>query len=171
MPIIGKKNVSNIGKNLKAYRLEQGITQKEFADDLDINHQNYSKIERGIYTPSLEKILEICKILYITPNDLLLDNREYDDFKQEIFGKLDEDFLNLMREMKVVEEIRAKALKAKQKGDTRSEELYLTDIVGIYVIGGKGSWEAADALYYNRLDKLIKRASSNTLKALVKRLD
>lgn len=73
--------------------------------------------------------------------------------------------------MKVVEEIRAKVLKAKQKRDTRSEELYLTDIVGIYVIGGKGSWEAADALYYNRLDKLIKRASSNTLKALVKRLD
>lgn len=166
-----KRNVSNIGKNLKAYRLELGATQKEFADELNINHQNYSKMERGIYTPSLEKLLEICNSLRITPNDLLLDNREYDEYKQEIFRELDEDILDLMREMKVVEEIRAKALKAKREGNKKLEEQYLADIIGLYVVGGVGSWEMADALYYNRLDKLIKRTSSKVLKELEKKLN
>ncbi|WP_271006502.1 helix-turn-helix domain-containing protein [Listeria seeligeri] len=95
-----KRNVLNIGKKLKVYRLELGVTQKEFADVLNINHQNYSKMERGIYTPSLEKLLEICNSLRITPNDLLLDNREYDEYKQEISRELYEDILDFMSEVK-----------------------------------------------------------------------
>ncbi|WP_099224588.1 helix-turn-helix domain-containing protein [Listeria costaricensis] len=170
MSLVRKQDAANIGKNLKAYRLDLGITQKKLADKLNMNYQNYSKMERGIYTPSLEKLLEICDTLELTPNDLLLDGHEYEEFKKEIFSEMDENFLDLMREMKVVEELRAKALKAQKEGNKKLEEQYLTDIVGIYMVDGKGSWEAADALYYNRLDKLIRNTSSNVLKALVKKV-
>ncbi|MBF2595423.1 hypothetical protein [Listeria welshimeri] len=71
----------------------------------------------------------------------------------------------------MVEEIRAKALKAKREGNKKLEEQYLADIIGLYVVGGVGSWEMADALYYNRLDKLIKRTSSKVLKELEKKLN
>jgi len=38
---------------------------------LGMNYQNYSKMERGYYKPSLQKFVEVCEKLHITPDNLL----------------------------------------------------------------------------------------------------
>lgn len=64
-------SVKNISLNLKHYRLIHGKKQMEMAEILEMNYQNYSKMERGCYQPSLRKFLEVCNRLCVTPNELL----------------------------------------------------------------------------------------------------
>ncbi|MBC1639997.1 helix-turn-helix transcriptional regulator [Listeria welshimeri] len=155
MSLIRRKQLSNIAKNIKEYRLKEGTTQKEFADLLEMNYQNYSKMERGVYTPSLEKLLEICDILYITPNDLLLEGREFEDYKKEVFEELNSSIVNMSDTMKIVEE----------------ERWALDRIIGIFAWTNEHYWEIADFLYYKRLNKSIREASSNTLEKLVRKME
>lgn len=66
-----KYSVKNIPINLKKYRLENHKKQIEMAVSLEMNYQNYSKMERGCYKPSLQKFVEVCEKLHVAPNDLL----------------------------------------------------------------------------------------------------
>ena len=66
-----KYSVKNIPANLKKYRLEHHKKQVEMAAFLGMNYQNYSKMERGYYKPSLQKFVEVCEKLHITPDNLL----------------------------------------------------------------------------------------------------
>ena len=159
-----KNNLSNIGKNIKEYRLKEGLKQTELAEELGMNYQNYSKMERGVYTPSLEKLMEICKTLGMTPNDLLLEGREFDDFKQEIIEGLDNSVLDIMDTMKIVEEMRARAMIAKENGDEKLERQELEQIIGIYAWRNEHYWEIADFLYYKKIDGFVKKVSSRTCK-------
>lgn len=58
------------GKNLNFYRLQQGLTQKEMASKLNMVREQYSRYERGITELDYAKIILVCQILDITPNDL-----------------------------------------------------------------------------------------------------
>ena len=62
-----KKTFAN---NLKFYRLQVKLTQKELAAKLNVVREQYSKYERGIIELDYNKIVQVCKILDITPNDL-----------------------------------------------------------------------------------------------------
>lgn len=157
------RDLSNISVNIKEYRLRHNLKQKEIAELLEMNHQNYSKLERGLYTPSLEKFLEICDILCLTPNDLLLEGKAYDDYKQEVFETLDVNVLNIIDIMKIVEEERAKAKKAKNERDEKSERFHLDKVIGIFAWTNEHMWEVADYLYYKALNKYIKKASDSLL--------
>ncbi|WP_161785576.1 hypothetical protein [Lysinibacillus fusiformis] len=55
--------------------------------------------------------------MFITPNDLLLDGREFDDYKKEVFEELDSPVIDMVDTMKIVEADRAKA----QNGDEKEE--------------------------------------------------
>ena len=48
-----KYSVKNISVNLKHYRVTHNKRQMEMAEMLEMNYQNYSKMERGCYQPSL----------------------------------------------------------------------------------------------------------------------
>lgn len=161
------KNVSNIAKNIKEYRISHDMKQTEMAELLEMNYQNYSKLERGVYIPSLDKLLDICDILVITPNDLLLAGREADDLRKETFEKLDDSIVDIADTMKVVEDLRAKAVIARENGDEKLERAYLDQIIQIYVWKNEDYWELADYVYYKKLDELIRKASDKTLKAMV----
>lgn len=163
---IRRHQVSNIAKNIKDYRLKEKMNQTAFAQLLDMNYQNYSKMERGVYTPSLDKLLDICSILQITPNDLLQEGREFDDYKKETLERLDASVIDLNNTMRIVEEIRAKALIAKEKGDERAERMELDQIIQIFAWRNEHYWEIADYLYFQRLNKLLKEASDRTMKKL-----
>ena len=91
-----KYSVKNIPANLKKYRLEHHKKQVEMAAFLEMNYQNYSKMERGVYQPSLDKLLEICDILMLTPNDLLQEGRSFDEYKQEYIEKFDNELLQFL---------------------------------------------------------------------------
>lgn len=58
------------GKNLNFYRLQQGLTQKEMASKLNMVREQYGRYERGITELDYAKIISVCQILNITPNDL-----------------------------------------------------------------------------------------------------
>lgn len=161
------KNVSNIAKNLREYRISHNMKQTEMAELLEMNYQNYSKLERGVYIPSLDKLLDICDILVITPNDLLLEGREADDLRKETFEKLDDSIVDIADTMKVVEDLRAKALIARENHNEEMERAYLDQIIQIYVWRNEDYWELADYVYYKKLDELIRKASDKTLKAMV----
>lgn len=62
----------NVLKKIKEKRKEKGFNQTDMAEKLSINVSTYSKIEQNIISLSIERFLEICRILEINSyNDLL----------------------------------------------------------------------------------------------------
>lgn len=113
--------------------MDHNKKQTEMADLLHINYQNYSKMERDVYHPSLEKLIEICDILYITPNDLLLEGRDFDDYKKEYLEKMDAEIIGMLDIMHIIEEERATASIAHTMGDYVEENIHLQLIYDILV--------------------------------------
>lgn len=59
-----------IGNNLKAARLEKGLTQNDMAKKMGILQPAYARYESGKVQLNYEQIQELCNFLDITPNDL-----------------------------------------------------------------------------------------------------
>ena len=59
-----------VGENLKAARLARGMTQKEVAALLNKYQPDYSQYESGKIELDYEKMVFLCKLFDITPNDL-----------------------------------------------------------------------------------------------------
>jgi transcriptional regulator with XRE-family HTH domain len=59
------------GTKLRQYRLHYGITQKEFAQMLGLQHSYVGSLERGEKNISLLKLIRISKVLNISPADLV----------------------------------------------------------------------------------------------------
>lgn len=59
-----------VGENLKAARQAKRLTQKEVAALLHKYQPDYSQYENGKIELDYEKIVFLCKLLDITPNDL-----------------------------------------------------------------------------------------------------
>lgn len=66
-----KRTVGQIvGQNLKQARKAKGITQKEVAVMLKKYQPDYSKYESGEIQLDYDKIIFLCKLFDITPDDL-----------------------------------------------------------------------------------------------------
>ena len=61
---------TKFSNNMKFYRQQMKLTQKELADKMNIVREQYSKYERGIVQLDYDKMILVCNILDITPNDL-----------------------------------------------------------------------------------------------------
>lgn len=59
-----------VGKNLRDARKAKKLTQKEVAVHLQKYQPDYSQYETGKIELDYEKIILLCKLLDITPNDL-----------------------------------------------------------------------------------------------------
>ena len=59
-----------IGDNLKEARRARGYTQKEVAGKLLMTQQQYSRFENGVFELNYAQIVELCRYLDVTPNDL-----------------------------------------------------------------------------------------------------
>ena len=60
----------SIGKNIKKYRTQKGMTQRELAEAIGVSVQAISKWECGA-TPDISQILPLAAALDISPNMLL----------------------------------------------------------------------------------------------------
>ena len=58
------------GKRLRVLRVERSLTQEQFAELIGISIDFLSVIERGLRSPSFEKIELIAKRLDLEPKDL-----------------------------------------------------------------------------------------------------
>ena len=59
-----------IGSNIKKARKQNKLTQTAIAKLLGMTQQQYSRFETGIFELNYKQILEICRILEISPNDV-----------------------------------------------------------------------------------------------------
>ena len=74
-----------INKNIKNLRLENNLTQEEFAEKINISTQGLSNIERNRYQPTAETIDKICKAFKIMPAELLIEpDKENEDILKNI---------------------------------------------------------------------------------------
>ena len=64
-----------IGNKMLKYRKQKGLTQSEVAELADISDRTYADIERGSTNLRTATLLSICSALNITPNDLLVDEK------------------------------------------------------------------------------------------------
>ena len=65
MCICQEKGVELMTEILKKARKKKKLTQREAASMLNVSQQTYSKVELGVYRPSVRLAKEISKILEI----------------------------------------------------------------------------------------------------------
>lgn len=75
-----------IGKRIRFYRQQMGLTQESLAFDINTSAAYVSCIERGKKKPSLQKLVEIAESLNISVNDLLFGTYQAEDFIGNLEG-------------------------------------------------------------------------------------
>ena len=87
-----------IGNFIKLRRKEKNMTQSELAEKLNITDRAISKWENGICMPDSGIILQLCKLLNITINDLfsgeLVDMKNYDE-------SIEKNLLDMLKQKEV----------------------------------------------------------------------
>ena len=61
--------MKGMGKAIRRYREEAGITQERLAELVDINH--LGAIEREVKTPTMETFVKLLNVLGAEPNEVL----------------------------------------------------------------------------------------------------
>ena len=72
-----------IGNKLYDIRKKRGMTQIEVAVAAGLSERTYADIERGTVNMRIETFLRICKVLHITPDDILAENEKEKSISQE----------------------------------------------------------------------------------------
>lgn len=70
---------TRIGQRIASCRKARRITQEQMAEYLDVSIAFVSKIERGRTQLSLERLVQICHFLDLSPDELLSQNKPTSD--------------------------------------------------------------------------------------------
>ena len=82
---------------IKALRKKHGDTLKELSRKINYDYSNLSKIERGIYQPSLELLKKISEVYSVAMNYFFEESDSYTPDEQNFIAELDicnEELLN-----------------------------------------------------------------------------
>lgn len=128
-----------VGSKITKYRKEQKLTQDDIAEKLFVSRQLVSKWENGTGVPSIDVLLELCKMLQVTFEELLCLNDEVDVDENDIFkgrnrlyvvqsvidGKIKVELSEVFYQFSPIE--RMMVLRAIKEGrlEVRMDELYL----------------------------------------------
>ncbi len=77
-----------MGNRIKIRRKELRIKQAELAERLNISNNHMSSIENGRQKPSLDIFIQICNLLNVTPDYLLLGSMHAYNIPQDIIDEL-----------------------------------------------------------------------------------
>lgn len=66
----------NFKENLIRFRKQAGMSQEDLADKLQLTRQTISKWENGLSEPDLATLEQLCKLLQISPDELLLGKKK-----------------------------------------------------------------------------------------------
>lgn len=66
-----KKVKYEIGYRIKECRKKCDLSQKELAEILHIKNTTLSNWEQGVNRPDIDQLCQLCKVLYVTPSQLL----------------------------------------------------------------------------------------------------
>lgn len=76
-----------IGNRLLAFRKRTGMTQSEVAEAAGVSDRTYADIERGTVNMRLDTLLRICRVLRISPNEILTPQEDALRLQQEELWK------------------------------------------------------------------------------------
>ena len=76
----------NINEKIYSLRKQNNLSQEELADKLNVSRQTVSKWELGDSTPDFDKIVPLCELFEITPDELLTDKKIEKKEEQEERG-------------------------------------------------------------------------------------
>ena len=78
-----------VGNKLLAIRKRMGMTQAEVAEAAGLADRTYADIERGSVNMRTETVLRICRVLHITPDEILTEDAAPTHLRQaELWDKL-----------------------------------------------------------------------------------
>ena len=77
-----------VGNRINIRRKELRIKQAELAERLNISNNHMPSIENGRQKPSLDIFIQICNLLNVTPDYLLLGSMHAYNIPQDIIDKL-----------------------------------------------------------------------------------
>jgi transcriptional regulator with XRE-family HTH domain len=78
-----------VGRNIRIYRLQKGLTQTELADELGLTFQQVQKYEKGTNRVGSGRLLKIATFLGISVTSLFKGSDEMADTdRQSIFDQL-----------------------------------------------------------------------------------
>ena len=60
-----------IGKRIRKYREDRGLSQKELADKIGVSNSRISNWEKGINRPDADILADLCRALNVSPSELL----------------------------------------------------------------------------------------------------
>ena len=76
------KELDHLGERLLELRKEKKLSQEEVADKLNVTRQTISKWETDQSTPDFDKIVPLCELYGITPNELFIELKEKEPSKK-----------------------------------------------------------------------------------------
>lgn len=62
-----------IGKAIQKCRIEKGMTQEVLSGLADLDRTHYSKIERGLRSPTIDTLFKIASALDVPPHQLMME--------------------------------------------------------------------------------------------------
>lgn len=65
-----------VGRNVRKFRLERGLTQEQFSDLSGFGQNYLSDLERGKRNPTVVTLWELSQVLGVTPVDLITPDDE-----------------------------------------------------------------------------------------------
>ena len=94
------------GDNLKKVRILKKLSQEELAEKVNVSRQSVSKWETGNAYPTMNNLLELCKIFHCRINDLVNDNIiDIDSLGDEVKTKVVSLKKEEQKKMKVLSKI------------------------------------------------------------------
>lgn len=60
-----------IGRVLREYRLEKGMSQELLSGLAGLDRTHYSKIERGLRSPAIDTLFRIAQALEVPPSEII----------------------------------------------------------------------------------------------------
>lgn len=76
-----------IGKRIRKYRKERGLSQRQLADKIGVSNGRVSNWEQGLNRPDADILAKLCDVLNVSPSLLLgvrLSNDELSDTERKI---------------------------------------------------------------------------------------
>lgn len=86
---------SSISQNIKKYRLLNNMTQEQLAEQLGLDTQYYSQLERGERNFTIEKIAALCSIFHIGIEKII-------DIKPDTSVNTDETLTEIYSQLKTL---------------------------------------------------------------------
>ena len=74
--LLSEKTRQEMGARIKSLRKERGLTQKELAAQLGIQHTHVYKYESGTYTPPVDKLTVLADLFGISLDFLILGKHD-----------------------------------------------------------------------------------------------